>query len=279
MDLQRPYWIARGRTIVDDEPIIMGIVNITPNSFSDGGRTFTTDTAVEHALQLVAQGADILDLGGESSRPGANSISLDQELSRVMPVVERLRTKTSIPISIDTTKAEVARQTLGAGADIINDITALGDPEMAKVVLQFGAGVVLMHMAGVPLTMQADPRYRNVTDEVCQYLRARVELAKSAGIDARSIAIDPGIGFGKTFDHNLELLRNTETLATLGHAVLVGTSRKGLLGTLTGRPVHERGVASVTSSLLAVMRGASIARVHDVGMMVDALKVWKSLRH
>jgi dihydropteroate synthase len=274
------YWEACGQTIVaEGVPRVMGIVNVTPDSFSDGGRTLAIDDAVSEALRLVAEGADMLDIGGESSRPGAEPVGLDEELRRVVPVVEALATRVNVPISIDTTKSEVARQSLRAGASIINDITALGgDPDLARVVADAGAGVVLMHMAGTPATMQEDPRYGDVVAEVRDHLASRIAWAGSQGIPRTRIAIDPGIGFGKTFAHNLELLRNLDQFANLGCAVLIGTSRKGFLGVLTGQPVPERATASVVSSLAAITRGARVVRVHDVAPMVDAIKVWGALR-
>ncbi len=272
-------WEACGRAIVaDGVPRVMGIVNVTPDSFSDGGLAGTLDGAVAHALHLVAEGADLLDLGGESSRPGADPIPLDEELRRVIPVVEALVPLVTVPISIDTTKAEVARRALRAGASIINDIRGLdGDPDLSRLVAESGAGVVLMHMAGTPQTMQVDPRYDDVVREVRDDLARRIERAEASGIPRVRIAIDPGIGFGKTFEHNLELLRNLDRFANLGCALLVGTSRKGFLGTLTGRAVGGRATASVVSSLAAVARGANVVRVHDVGPMVDAIKVWTAL--
>jgi dihydropteroate synthase len=272
-------WEACGRAIVaGDVPGVMGIVNVTPDSFSDGGLAGTVEGAVAYALRLVAEGADLLDLGGESSRPGAEPVALDEELRRVIPVVEALKPRVAVPISVDTTKAEVARQALRAGASIINDIRGLdGDPDLARLVAEAGAGVVLMHMAGTPRTMQVDPRYDDVVREVRDDLARRIERAEASGIPRERIAIDPGIGFGKTFEHNLELLRNLDRFANLGCALLVGTSRKGFLGTLTDRPVGERATASVVSSLAAVARGANVVRVHDVGPMVDALKVWTAL--
>jgi len=272
-------WEACGRAIVADGiPRVMGIVNVTPDSFSDGGLTGTLEGAVIHALHLVAEGADLLDLGGESSRPGADPVPLEEELRRVIPVVEALTPLVTVPISVDTTKAEVARQALRAGASIINDIRGLdGDPDLSRLVAEAGAGVVLMHMAGTPQTMQVDPRYVDVVREVRDDLARRIERAEASGIPRDRIAIDPGIGFGKTFAHNLELLRNLDRFANLGCALLVGTSRKGFLGTLTGRPVGGRATASVVSSLAAVARGANVVRVHDVGPMVDAIKVWTAL--
>ena len=260
-------------------PGIMGIVNVTPDSFSDGGRTSTVAAAVARALRLIAEGAGLLDIGGESSRPGAEPVALDEELRRVVPVVETLAGQVLVPISVDTTKAEVARRALAAGASIVNDITALqGDPDLGRVVAEAGAGVVLMHMAGTPATMQADPCYGDVVREVRDFLAVRVDWAESQGIPRDRIAIDPGIGFGKTFGHNLELLRNLGQFANLGCALVVGTSRKGVLGSLTGRPVSERATASVVSSLAAAVQGARVVRVHDVGAMADAIQVWTALR-
>jgi dihydropteroate synthase len=272
-------WEACGRAIVaGDVPRVMGIVNVTPDSFSDGGLAGTVEGAVEYALHLVAEGADLLDLGGESSRPGAEPVALDEELRRVIPVVEALTPRVAVPISVDTTKAEVARQALRAGASIIHDTRGLdGDPDLSRLVAEAGAGVVLMHMAGTPQTMQDDPRYDDVVREVRDDLARRIERAEASGIPRERIAIDPGIGFGKTFEHNLELLRNLDRFANLGCALMVGTSRKGFLGTLTDRPVGERATGSVVSSLAAVARGANVVRVHDVGPMVDAIKVWTAL--
>jgi dihydropteroate synthase len=257
----------------------MGIVNVTPDSFSDGGRSRTPEDALAHALRLVDEGAEILDVGGESSRPGAEPVPVVEELRRVIPVVEALSGRVDVPISVDTTKAEVARRALDAGAIIINDIRALeGDPAMARVVADRGAGVVLMHMAGTPRTMQVDPRYEDVVAEVRDALAARIVEVERLGIPRVRIAIDPGIGFGKTFAHNLELLRNLDQFANLGCAVLIGTSRKGFLGTLTGRPVDRRETASVVSSLAAALKGANVVRVHDVAPMADAIKTWTAIQ-
>ncbi len=273
-------WEARGRAIVTDRvPRVMGIVNVTPDSFSDGGRVWTCDDAVAHALRLVDEGADLLDIGGESSRPGAEPVGVEEELRRVVPVIEALAPRVRVPISVDTTKAEVARRVLEAGAAIINDIRALGgDPALPRFAAEARAGVVLMHMAGTPRTMQDYPRYGDVIREVRDYLARRIEALELVGIPRARIAIDPGIGFGKTFEHNLEILRNLDQFATLGCAIVIGTSRKGLLGTLTGRPVAERATASVVSSLAAATRGAHVVRVHDVGPMADTIKVWTALR-
>jgi dihydropteroate synthase len=257
----------------------MGIVNVTPDSFSDGGCFATTDAAIDHGLRLVAEGADLLDIGGESSRPGSKPIALEEELARVLPVVRGLAAQIAIPISVDTTKAEVARQALAAGASIINDITAgLGDPDMTAVVRDAGAGVVLMHMQGTPETMQQNPTYMDVVSEVRDFLANRVRTWVDAGVPADRIAIDPGIGFGKTFDHNLALLKNLEALTSVGRPVLLGVSRKGFLRHITGRPVSERVAASLAAACYCVSRGAAqIVRVHDVAATVDAAKVLGAL--
>jgi dihydropteroate synthase len=271
-------WAAGGRPVIGRRPAVMGIVNVTPDSFSDGGRDLALGDAVARAEHLVAEGADILDVGGESSRPGAEPVGLEDELRRVIPVVEALAGRLSVPISVDTTKAEVFRRALGVGATILNDITALGgDPEMPRVVADSDAGVILMHMAGTPRTMQLDPRYDDVVAEVRDWLARRVDWVESLGVARGRIAIDPGIGFGKTVEHNLDLLRNLGQFATVGCAIVVGTSRKGFLGALTGRPVPRRMTASVVSALAAMTRGADVVRVHDVGPTVDALKVWDAL--
>jgi dihydropteroate synthase len=257
----------------------MGILNLTPDSFSDGGLALHLESSVSRAEGLVSDGADLLDLGGESSRPGADPVSTDEEIRRVLPVVEALAGRITIPLSIDTTKPEVAQLAIRAGASVINDIRGLlGDDELPRVVAESGAAVVLMHMKGTPRTMQRDPSYADVVLEVYDELARRVDRAESFGIDRSRIAIDPGIGFGKTASHNWELLRNVGRFAGLGCAVLIGTSRKRFLGDLTGRSVGERATASIVSSLLAIDLGADIVRVHDVAPMADALKVWSAIR-
>lgn len=260
-------------------PAVMGIVNATPDSFSDGGEALALNDAIARARRLVQEGADLLDIGGESSRPGAEPVGVVEELRRVGPLVEALAASMAVPLSIDTTKAEVARAALDAGAAIVNDITALGgDPAMARLVAERGAGVVLMHMQGTPRTMQENPAYRDVVTEVHDWLARRVEWAESQGIERQLIALDPGIGFGKTHYHNVLLLRNLRRFASLGCPLLVGTSRKGFLGTITGRPTAERVSASVASALAALAGGADVVRVHDVGATVDAIKVWDAQR-
>jgi dihydropteroate synthase len=273
-------WRAAGIEVVSGRrPKVMGIVNVTPDSFSDGGRAFEHDAAVAQAEQLAAEGADLLDIGGESSRPGAESVPLAEELRRVVPVIEVVARRFHVPISVDTTKAEVARQAIAAGAAIVNDISALtADRDMARVVADSGAGIILMHMQGVPQTMQIDPHYDDVVGEVYAFLRDRVAWSEAHGIPRERIAIDPGIGFGKRTAHNLDLLRNLERFATLGCTLVVGISRKGLLAKITGRPVSERATASVVSSLAAATQGARVLRVHDVAPMVDAIKVWEATR-
>jgi dihydropteroate synthase len=270
-------WVLPGHVI--RRPAVMGILNLTPDSFSDGGLAPDLDAAVSRAETLVSDGADLLDLGGESSRPGADPVSTDEEIRRVLPVVEALAGRVAVPLSIDTTKPEVASLAMRAGASVINDIRGLlGDDELPRVVAESGAAVVLMHMKGTPRTMQRHPSYADVVTEVYDELARRIDRAESFGIDRPRIAIDPGIGFGKTASHNWELLRNLDRLAGLGCAVLIGTSRKRFLGDLTGRDVGERATASVVSSLLAIDLGADIVRVHDIAPMADALKVWSAIR-
>jgi dihydropteroate synthase len=277
-----PRWEARGRSIVpehDRAPRIMGVVNVTPDSFSDGGRFTTVDGACEQARKLVAEGAHLLDVGGESSRPGAVPVPVEEELRRVIPTLEALAEQACVPISVDTTKLEVARRALEAGASIINDVEGLaGKHEMIRLAADTGAGVVIMHMAGTPQTMQIDPRYDDVVAEVYEFLARQVEAAETGGIARACIAIDPGIGFGKKSAHNLDLLRNIGRFASLGCAVLVGVSRKGFLGKLTSRQTNDLAIATVVSSLAAAVAGASVVRVHDVGPMADAIKVWTAQR-
>ena len=267
--------MARGRWIgTPERPSVMGIVNATPDSFSDGGRFDSLGSLMAYAESLVADGADLLDIGGESSRPGARPISLAEELDRVIPVVEQLSRRVDVPLSVDTVKPEVARVAIASGVAIINDIGGLRDPEMLRVVAASDSGVVIMHMQGTPETMQQAPTYRDVVSEVHDYLASRVQLAEAAGINRERIAVDPGIGFGKSFEHNIRLLDKLNQLACVGCPILVGTSRKGFLGKITGRTVNDRQAGSVASALAASARGASIVRVHDVRATVDALLVW-----
>ncbi|MGH2925459.1 MAG: dihydropteroate synthase [Solirubrobacterales bacterium] len=252
---------------------LMGVVNVTPDSFSDGGLYLRAEAAVEHAIGLAGDGADLLDVGGESTRPGAPAVSVEEELARVRPVLEGLGGLAQ-PISIDTSKAAVAEAALDAGAEIVNDVTAFrGDPELAALCAERGCGVVLMHMLGTPRTMQEAPAYDDVVDEVRAFLVERIELAVSEGISEERVWIDPGIGFGKTLDHNLELLRRLGELKELGRPIVVGASRKSFIGRLTGREVADRLGGTIASSVLAMRAGAGVLRVHDVAQVREALVV------
>jgi dihydropteroate synthase len=251
---------------------IMGVVNVTPDSFSDGGRYLDPRTAIGHGEQLVAQGAAILDVGGESTRPGADPVSEQEELRRVMPVVEGLAGVARI--SIDTSKVAVAAAALDAGADYVNDVTAFrSEPGLAGLVAERGVDCCLMHMLGTPRTMQQDPRYDDVVSEVKAFLEARLAYAVGEGVAEERVMLDPGIGFGKTVEHNLELIRRLDEIVAIGRPVVFGVSRKSFLGKLTGREVGERAVATAAANVLALERGASIFRVHDVPETVDALTV------
>ncbi len=256
---------------------LMGIVNVTPDSFSDGGMFLRADQAVEHARRLARDGADLLDVGGESTRPGARAVSAAQEIERVAPVLEEL-SDLARPISIDTSKVAVARAALDAGASIVNDVTALrAEPELAGLCAERECGVVLMHMRGTPRTMQEDPTYDDVVDEVRSFLAERIAFAVAEGIAEKRIWVDPGIGFGKTVDHNLALLRRLGELRELGRPIVVGTSRKSFLGKLTGRDVGERLGGTVASSVLAARAGAEVLRVHDVAAVREAMVVAEAI--
>jgi dihydropteroate synthase len=253
----------------------MGVVNVTPDSFSDGGLYLDADAAVEHGLRLVAEGADILDVGGESTRPGAEPVSEAEERQRVLPVIERLVQDGGARISIDTTKLAVARAALEAGATLVNDVSAFRfEPAIAELVAETGAGCCLMHMLGEPRTMQQDPRYDDVVSEVKAFLEERLAFAVSAGIDEERVWLDPGIGFGKTVEHNLELLRRLDEIVAIGRPVVVGTSRKSFLGKVVGgRDEGERLPGTIATNVLALERGASVFRVHDVAPVADALGI------
>jgi dihydropteroate synthase len=255
-------------------PRIMGILTVTPDSFSDGGEWFDFDEAVQHGRALVAEGADILDVGGESTRPGAAPVALDEELRRVVPVIRVLR-EVGAQLSIDTMKLTVAEAAVEAGATFVNDVTAFRhEPELAGFVADRGCDCCLMHMLGEPRTMQDDPRYVDVVDDVRAFLEERAEFAVGEGVREERIMVDPGIGFGKTLDHNLELLRRLDEIVALGFPVVVGTSRKSFLGRLTGRKdPHDRIAATVATTVLALERGAAVFRVHDVAPTKDALTV------
>lgn len=257
-------------------PLVMGIVNVTPDSFSDGGHCISSAAALSHAHQLIEQGADILDVGGESTRPGAAPVSEQEELDRVLPVIEALR-GSAVPISIDTYKPAVMRAALAAGASMINDVNALQGADALEVATGSDVAVCVMHKQGEPRTMQAKPRYRDVVAEASQFLQGRIAACEAAGIARSRIVIDPGFGFGKTLAHNLALLRELGTLCELGVPVLAGLSRKSMLGALTEQDVAQRLPASVAAALIAVQRGAAIVRVHDVRATVDALKIWQAV--
>lgn len=267
--------LAKGRPIpILNCPLLMGIVNVTPDSFSDGGRYVTVDQAVERAMVLVEQGADILDLGAESTRPGAMPVGEQEEMDRLLPVLHEVVKRTAVPISVDTMKSRVAREALNAGASIINDVTALRfDPDMAAVVAQYGAGVVMMHMQGTPKTMQTAPRYDNVVKDVRMFFLERIAAAERAGIAKSQIVLDPGFGFGKLLIHNLELLNHLPSFDQLGCPMLVGLSRKAFLGKILDRPVQDREWGTAAAVALAVDRGAAIIRVHDVASMKDVMMV------
>ena len=257
-----------------DRPLLMGVVNVTPDSFSDGGQFLDAKAAIEHAHRLVGEGADIVDIGGESSRPGAEAVAEAEELRRILPVLKALK---DVPVSVDTRRPSVMRAVLAEGASMINDIDALEAPGALDAVADTDCAVCLMHKQGDPATMQQDPRYADVVGEVVQYLKTRVAACEIAGVERDRIAIDPGFGFGKTVEHNFDLLKRLPELAALGLPVVSGWSRKSTLGAITGRPVTERLAASLAAALLAVQHGARILRVHDVKETRDALAVMQAL--
>lgn len=273
-----PQLDCGGRVLRLDRPRVMGIVNVTPDSFSDGGAHDNTEAAVAHGLQLVAEGADLLDIGGESTRPGAAPVPLEEELRRVVPVIEQLARQTQVPISIDTFKPEVMRAAVAAGAGMINDIHALRQDGALAAAAELGVPVVLMHMQGEPGSMQDTPHYDDVVAEVHRFLVDRMFSAEMAGIAKKNLVIDLGFGFGKTTDHNMILLARSARFLELGVPMLAGLSRKRSIGELTGREApRERVAGSVAAHLIAAQRGASILRVHDVAATVDALKVWAAV--
>jgi len=254
--------------------VVMGVLNVTPDSFSDGGEFLDTDKAIEHGLQMAADGAAIIDVGGESTRPGSASVSAEEQIGRVVPVIEGLCKKVKVPISIDAYNYEVAKAALGAGASMINDITALSDERMGELAAQHKVPVVLMHMQGAPATMQIEPRYDDVVAEVLEFLLERTKWAEQFGIDRKKIFIDPGIGFGKTLEHNLLLLKNIDKFVAAGYRVVVGASRKSFIGKITGKEKPaERIFGTAASVALCAAAGVSIVRVHDVAEMVDVVKV------
>ena len=273
-----PQLDCNGRILKLDIPRVMGIVNATPDSFADGGEHATVEAAIAHGLQLAEEGADILDIGGESTRPGAEDVSLEEELRRVVPVIEALAQRVSIPVSIDTSKPEVMRAAVAAGAGMVNDVFGLRREGALEAAAELGVPVVLMHMQGEPRTMQANPEYDDVVGEVHRFLAERIFAAEMAGIPKKNIVVDPGFGFGKNAQHNLQLLAQLRRFTELGVPVLAGLSRKKTIGDITGRAdPRDRIFGSVAAHLVAAQNGAAILRVHDVAATVDALKVWNAV--
>jgi dihydropteroate synthase len=271
-------WKLRTRTLhFGRRPLLMGVINVTPDSFSDGGRFLAAEAAVEQGRRLAAEGADLLDVGGESTRPYADVVATEEELRRVVPVVERLAREVGVPISIDTSKAAVAQAALAAGAELINDVTGLeGDPEMIEVALESKAGVCAMHMQGTPQTMQDDPRYDNVVEEILEYLRQRRDALLAAGIERERICLDPGVGFGKTHQHNLTLMAHCGRFHELGAPVLVGHSRKGFLAKLLADKEADRDAATAGSAMALAGQGIQVIRVHNVRMVREALLAFEA---
>ena len=255
----------------------MGIVNVTPDSFSDGGRFFSVGKAIDHAWALIEEGADVLDVGGESSRPGAEPVSVADEIARTIPVIEAIR-GAGVPVSIDTTKSEVMHAALDAGASMVNDINAMHDHGVMQLIAESDVAVCIMHMQGSPRTMQEAPVYENVVGQVSQYLSARIDVALAAGVSLERLVIDPGFGFGKTIEHNLALLGGLREFSGFGCPVLAGLSRKSMLGEITGKPVNDRIHASVAAALIAIQRGASMVRVHDVAATRDAIAILQAVQ-
>ncbi|AEL06843.1 dihydropteroate synthase [Xanthomonas campestris pv. raphani] len=273
-----PQLNCAGRLLRLDGPQVMGIVNVTPDSFSDGGQHTTVDAAVAHGLRLVAEGAAVLDVGGESTRPGASAVSLEEELQRVIPVIQALSAQTAVPISVDTYKPEVMRAAVAAGAGMINDVHALRSPGALEAAAELAVPVVLMHALSAPHAMQAEPHYDDVVAEVHRFLAERIFAAEMAGIDKRRLILDPGFGFDKSTVHNLTVLAQLQRLQEFGLPVLAGFSRKRTIGELTGRQVAaDRVHGSVAAHLIAAQQGAQLLRVHDVAATVDALKVWRAV--
>ncbi len=279
LDLFAPVLDCAGRPLRLDRPRIVGILNVTPDSFSDGGTHINVEDAVAHGLRMVEEGADMLDIGGESTRPGADDVSLEEELRRVLPVIEQLAARTTVPLAIDTSKPDVMRAAVAAGAGMINDVYALRQEGAMDAAAELGVPVCLMHMQGEPRSMQTEPHYDDVVGEVHRFLTDRLFACELAGMDRRKVMVDPGFGFGKTLEHNLALLRALERFASLGSGVYVGLSRKSMIGAMTGRQLPaERVAGSAAAALIAVQRGARMVRVHDVAATVDALAVWHAVQ-
>jgi dihydropteroate synthase len=272
-------WALPNRVLTWDRCLVMGIVNVTPDSFSDGGLYALPDQAIAHALALVAQGADIIDIGGESTRPGSAPVAVDEELSRVLPVVQAIVGQANVPVSVDTSKAAVARACLDAGAQIVNDVTALtGDAQMAEVIRERGAGAILMHMQGTPQTMQIAPTYADVVVDIYRAFEERLQSLAGLGLDPARLVLDPGIGFGKKFAHNMALLAKLERFQALGRPVCLGVSRKGLIDKVLGRSVEQRLAGSLAIACHALAHGsAQVLRVHDVAETRDVVRMWQAL--
>lgn len=271
--------LTSGPLHLGERTLLMGIVNVTPDSFSDGGRFFDIPTAIEHARQLIAAGADLLDIGGESTRPSSHGVAVEDELKRVLPVIEEIRRTSGIPISIDTTKAEVARQALAAGADIINDVSALRfDARMVELAAASGAPLILMHMQGTPQDMQADPRYASLFSEIVAFLENRIQFATERGVARAQILVDPGIGFGKRVAHNLQIVRDLHAFRVLDRPLVLGASRKRFIGAILERPVEDREVGSAVVHSFGIAAGAHILRVHDVAFHRQVALLGDALR-
>lgn len=268
-----------GKSLDLSRPRVMGILNVTPDSFSDGGRFLSPEVAISRAREMIQEGADIVDVGGESTRPGAKPVSVAEEVARVLPIVRTIAETFAVPVSIDTSKPEVMREAVAAGASMINDVMALRAPDALQTAADLGVPVCLMHMQGRPGTMQREPSYSNVVDEVAAFLDERVAACEAAGIDRQRLIIDPGFGFGKSLDHNLSLLKNLRRFADTGLPLLVGISRKSMIGMiLNGAPEHQRLVGSISAAVLAMESGASILRVHDVKATMEAVRVVSAVR-
>jgi len=266
-------WRHRTGEVVLDRTRVMGILNVTPDSFSDGGRYYDSDAALRHGLEMVEHGADLLDIGGESTRPGSDPVSAEEEWRRIGPVIRSLASKVDVPLSVDTMKREVASKAIEVGASIVNDVSGLRDPAMVRLVAGTRAGAVIVHMLGNPKTMQTHPEYTDVVRQVRSFLRKRIQVLEAAGVPSEAIAVDPGVGFGKTQDHNLALLNHLDRLASLGHPVVVGVSRKSFIERLGGGEPGERLPGSLAAATLAVAKGAHVVRAHDVRETVRAMRV------
>lgn len=280
-EIKRVIPLPSGRELSLSRPLVMGVLNLTPDSFSDGGRYRTIEAAVEYALSMEAEGADIIDIGGESTRPGAKPVTSTEEQARVIPVIERLRQQTTLPVSVDTYHAATARAAVNAGADIVNDISALrSDPDMVRLIADKRVPVVLMHMLGEPQSMQQNPRYDNCVEEIASFFKERIEFCAANGIDKSRLIIDPGIGFGKRLSDNVEILAGLRRLSDFNLPILIGASRKSFIGMLhpTDREADQRTGGSIAAAVVAALHGASILRVHDVAQTVEALKVMQAIR-